>query len=474
MEQPVPATPARVDPPGEPPRPALARLVEHIEYQAPHDWLTNLPNRRLFWDRAEQALGAAVRDGSGLAVMLLDLDRFSEVNDILGQLAGDTVLVEVGARLRRALRQVDTVARVGGDEFGILARGISDAAAARVLAARVAGELIRPVAIGGLELEVEASIGISLFPANGTDVETLIRRADISMHISKKTHEPTVYAATSDHNSPARLTLIPDLRRAIEGGELVIDYQPETDVATGEVQKVEALVRWQHPKHGLLAPDQFIPIAEQTGLIRTLTRHVLDAALAQCAAWQANGIELAVAVNITARELVDLDFPAEVGELLSKWGVDPCKLELEITERTIMTDSLRAVAILAQLSELGVRIAIDDFGTGHASLAYLRLLPIDVIKIDRSFVQRMDENREDAALVQTAIEIGHNLGLEVVAEGVETEASRRRLEALGCDTLQGFLLGRPQPASALAAQLPGRPGRGFFPLIVPAATARGA
>jgi diguanylate cyclase (GGDEF)-like protein len=463
------ATPGPVlDLPGER-SDTVAQLMEHIEYQAFHDWLTDLPNRRLFRDRAEQALRIAVLDGSGFAVILLDLERFSEVNDTLGQLAGDKVLAEIGARLRQALRQVDTVARVGGDEFGILAPGISDPAAARLIAAKLSSELIRPVPIDGLALEFEASIGIAVFPENGTNVETLIRRADVSVHLSKNTHAPVVYAGKYDHNSRARLALMPDLRRAIEGGELVIDYQPEADVATGDVCKVEALVRWRHPKHGLLAPDEFIPIAEQTGLIRKLTRHVLDVALAQCAVWEASGVELVVAVNISGRELVDLEFPAEVDELLTKWNIHPSKLELEITERAIMTDSFRAVAILAQLNELGVRIAVDDFGTGYASLASLRRLPIDVIKIDRSLVQGMTESQEDAALVRMAIDTGHHLGLEVVAEGVETESALRRLEALGCDILQGFLLGRPQAASLISAQLRGHSRRSFLPLLLAAA-----
>ena len=372
---------------------------------------------------------------------------------------GDELLIEIAARLRRVLRRVDTVARLGGDEFGILAPGVSDPDAARLLAAKIRRALARPLDLGELELEVEASIGMALFPGHGTDAETLIRRADVSMYVSKNTHCPIVYDEEYDHNSLARLALVTELRRAIEGDELVVDYQPQTDVATGEVHKVEALVRWQHPKHGLLSPDQFIPIAEQTGLIRALTRHVLDAALAQCAAWHANGDDLAVAVNITGRELVDLDFPGEVAELLEKWDVDPSKLELEITERTITTDPPRARAILAQLSELGVRIAIDDFGSGHASLAYLRRLPIDVLKIDKSFVQNMVEDQEDAALVRMAIDLGHNLGLEVVAEGVETEATVRMLEALGCDTLQGFRLGHPQPPSRIRTHLRRRSGR---------------
>jgi diguanylate cyclase (GGDEF)-like protein/PAS domain S-box-containing protein len=448
----------------------LRAQMERMEYLALHDALTDLPNRQLFRDRTEQALRIAVREGSGFAVMLLDLDRFKEVNDTLGHPSGDQLLVEIAARLCHVLRKVDTVARLGGDEFGILAPGVSDPHAARVLATKLRRELARPIVLGELELEVEASIGIAMFPAHGADVETLIRRADVSMYVSKNTHCPIVYAEEYDHNSLARLALVTELRRAIEGDELVVDYQPQTDVATGTVHKLEALVRWQHPKHGLLAPDQFIPLAEQTGLIRAVTRHVLDAALGQCSAWGADGDDLAVAVNITGRELVDLDFPAEVAELLAKWQVEPRNLELEITERTIMTDPPRARAILAQLKELGIRIAIDDFGSGHASVGYLRQLPLDVLKIDKSFVQNMVEDQEDAALVRMAIDLGHNLGLEVVAEGVETDATVRRLEALGCDTLQGFRLGRPQSASFVRTQLRRRPGRHLLFALPPAAS----
>jgi predicted signal transduction protein with EAL and GGDEF domain len=353
--------------------------------------------------------------------------------------------------LHRTLRESDTVARLGGDEFGVVAQGLSDSAAARVLADKIRSELAQPVVVGGLTIEVEASVGIAIYPEHGDDVETLIRHADVSMYVSKNTHTPIVYAAAYDHHSLARLALVGELRQALETNELIVHYQPETDTATGDVHKVEALVRWQHPEHGLLNPDQFIPLAEQTGLIRELTRYVLDAALGQCHAWRAEGRELGVAVNITGRELVDLRFPDEVAELLSKWRIEPAQLELEITESTIMTDPPRARAVLARLNELGVRLAIDDFGSGNSSLGYLRRLPISVLKIDRSFVQKMVADSSDAALVRSAIDLGHNLGLEVVAEGVETEEAQRHLEKLGCDTLQGYHLGRPQLASSLTS-----------------------
>jgi diguanylate cyclase (GGDEF)-like protein/PAS domain S-box-containing protein len=427
----------------------LREQMGKAEHQALHDGLTGLPNRTLFRDRAEQALLRGNRHGAGFAVMLIDLDRFKEVNDTLGHHSGDLLLREVADRLRSALRSNDTVARLGGDEFGVIGSDLRDAAAARAVADKLRERLAQPLVVGGLAIEVEASVGIAIFPDHGEDVETLIRRADISMYVSKSTHTPIVYASGYDHHSLARLALIGELRRALDGNELVVHYQPQADVATGEVRKVEALVRWQHPQRGLLGPDQFIPLAEQTGLIRSLTRHVLNAALAQCRAWRDAGRRLGVAVNITARELIDLHFPDEVEGLLAKWGVDAAQLELEITETTIMTDLPRARSILARLQGIGVRLAIDDFGSGHSSLGYLKRLPIDVLKIDKSFVQGMGEDVGDAAIVRSTIDLGHSLGLEVVAEGVENEQDKRRLEQLGCDAFQGYYLGRPQLASAL-------------------------
>jgi diguanylate cyclase (GGDEF)-like protein/PAS domain S-box-containing protein len=427
----------------------LREQMEKVEHQALHDDLTSLPNRTLFRDRVEQALLRARRNGSSFAVMLVDLDRFKDVNDTLGHQSGDALLTDVAARLLRTLREGDTVARLGGDEFGILATELSDAATAGLIADKLRLALGAPIAVAGLEIEVEASVGIAIFPEHGADVETLIRHADISMYVSKDTHTPIVYATEYDHNSLARLTLVGELRRALEREELVVYYQPQADAVTGEVRRVEALVRWQHPEHGLLAPDKFIPLAEQSGLIRSLTRYVLDASLCQCNTWSKEGHSVGVAVNITGRELVDLRFPDEVAELLGKWNVEPSQLELEITETTILTDPLRAHAVLTRLSELGVRLAIDDFGSGHSSLGYLKRLPINVLKIDKSFVLNLTNNTEDAVIVRSTIDLGHNLDLEVIAEGVETEEAKSRLTALGCDGLQGFLLGRPEPASNL-------------------------
>jgi len=430
-------------------RAQLEHQMREIQHQALHDSLTDLPNRTLFRDRVEQALRAARRTGGGVCVMLIDLDRFKEVNDTLGHASGDILLQEVARRLRTPVRESDTVARLGGDEFGVLAAGIATPNDAVLLAEKLRDALSEPIAVGGLALEVESSIGIALAPEHGADVETLIRHADVSMYVSKRTHSPAVYSPKTDHHSRVRLTLVADLRRALERGELVVYYQPQACATTGVVRTMEALVRWEHPVHGLLPPDQFVPLAEQTGLIRPLTLYMLDAALRQCAVWRSAGYDLAVAVNVTGRDLLDLHFPEQVAAAIERAGVAPEALELEITESTIMTDAARARSVLLALSELGVRVAIDDFGSGHSSLGYLKRLPIDVLKIDRSFVMNMTEESDDAVIVRSTIDLGHNLGLQVVAEGVETEEALARLTELGCDSVQGYFLGRPQPTDAV-------------------------
>jgi diguanylate cyclase (GGDEF)-like protein/PAS domain S-box-containing protein len=429
------------------------RQMDKIEHQALHDGLTNLPNRTLFHDRVQQVLVRSKRERYRFAVMLIDLDRFKEVNDTLGHQAGDVLLKQVANSLLDALRASDTVARLGGDEFAVLAPAVPDAATATAVAQKLRGAVAQPVVIAGLQVEVEASVGVALFPEHGEDVETLIRHADVSMYASKSTHVPVVYAAEHDHHSVARLTLLAELRQGLRRNELILHYQPQMMAVTGEIHSAEALARWQHPQHGLLGPDSFIPLAEQSGLIRSLTSHVLDKALAQCSAWHADGRALGVAVNITSRELIDLAFPEDVAGLLAKWRVQPAMLELEITETTILVDPPRTREVLAGLRDIGVRLAIDDFGSGHSSLSYLKRLPIDVLKIDKSFVLTMAHDADDAIIVRSIIDLGHNLGLQVVAEGVETEATSRRLAELRCDRLQGYHLGRPEPASS-ASWLP--------------------
>jgi diguanylate cyclase len=362
--------------------------------------------------------------------------------------------VLVGERLRATLRDSDTVARLGGDEFGVLLPKVVDTEAAVAVARKLRRALEEPFTIHGLALQMEASVGIALFPAHGDDVDTLLQRADVAMYVAKEQPDSCeVYARERDEYSPDRLTLLTDLRRAIDRNELILHYQPKADLRTGEVKGVEALVRWSHPTRGLILPDEFIPLAQKTGVIVPLTVFVLNEALRKCRTWQLEGLDLSVGVNLSARNLCDVNLPDTVGELLTRWEVSPSLLELEITESTIFADPIRAMHILTRLSDMGVRLAIDDFGTGYSSLAYLRRLPLDEIKIDKSFVQGMDDDENDAVIVRSTIDLGRNLGLRVVAEGVETAHSWRRLTTLGCDTAQGYYISRAVPASELARWL---------------------
>ena len=434
--------------------------VAEIEHQALHDGLTGLPNRDLLRRRVDDALAEARRRGSGVAVLLLDLDRFKEVNDTLGHQSGDLLLQGLAARLSTLIRNTDTVARLGGDEFAVVSPGAGDAESAMALAERIRAGLDEPFALAGLTVQVEASIGIALFPEHGDDVEALIRHADVAMYNGKKTHRTMLYSAKEDHYSPDRLALVGELRRAIANGELVVHYQPRIELASGEVRTVEALVRWDHPERGLLSPGEFLPLAEHTGLIRPLTRYVVDAALADCAHWVAEGLRPGVSVNLSSRDLLDADLPAEVESFLAKHRVDPTLLEVEITENTILTDPERARMVLERLRSLGVRLSIDDFGTGFSSLGQLRRLPVDVLKIDKSFVFNMDNDENDDVIVRSTIELGHNLGLRVVAEGVETQETWHRLTQLGCDTAQGYFISRPLPRLVLVEWLRKRGSQG--------------
>jgi diguanylate cyclase (GGDEF)-like protein/PAS domain S-box-containing protein len=426
---------------------AQAALNEH---QAHHDALTGLPNRTLFSERIEQAL-AAVRPGEGLvAVMLMDLDRFKEVNDSLGHHAGDELLQEVARRLSAVLRTSDSIARLGGDEFGILLPGAQDTGAVIMVVEKLVAALERPIAVQGLPLVVEASVGIAVSPDDGVDVDTLLRAADVAMYTAKE--EQAGYAffdGTSHQLDLARLTLVGELRRALERRELVLYYQPKANLADGAVHAVEALLRWNHPERGLIGPDEFIPLAQQTGLINPLTQYVIGESLRQCRDWQEQGLRLAVAVNVSTRNLLDVEFPAHVQGLLDAWEIGPELLQIEITEDAVLADPVRTSLILEKLAGMGIRLAIDDFGTGYSSLAHLKRLPIEEIKIDRSFVMGMAEDEDDATIVRSTIELGRNLGLEVVAEGVETKAIWDRLVLLGCTIAQGYYLSRPVPADEL-------------------------
>jgi diguanylate cyclase (GGDEF)-like protein len=423
--------------------------LREIEHQALHDGLTGLPNRDLFRTRVDEALVEARQRDAGVAVLLLDLDRFKEINDTLGHQSGDLLLQALAERLDTLIRTTDTVARLGGDEFAVISPGAGDSESALQLADRIRAGLEEPFALDGLTLEVETSVGIALFPQHGEDVEALIRHADVAMYLGKKTHRPTLYSTKDDHYSPDRLALVGELRRAVAESELVVHYQPLVDLSSGGAQRAEALVRWEHPNRGLLSPAEFLPLAEHTGLIRPVTRYVLDVALRDCALWAQAGLAMGVSVNLSARDLLDLELADEVEELLARHGVDPARLELEITENTILTDPERVRAILCRLRELGVVLGIDDFGTGFSSLGQLKRLPVDVVKIDKSFVLNMAHDENDDVIVRSTIELGHNLGLLVVAEGVETQETWNRLVELGCDTAQGFYLSRPLPKIVL-------------------------
>ena len=432
----------------------LKENAERSAHDACHDPLTALPNRSLFRDRAHQAILASARHGHNTALLLIDLDRFKEINDTLGHHSGDLLLREVGPRLHRVLRESDTVARFGGDEFGILLTHVSGPAAAEEVARAVHRALEEPFAIQGLTLDVEASIGIALHPTHASDFEELMQRADVAMYRAKaKRSGYEVYVPSEDESDATKLKLASELRQATHRNELVMHYQPKADLRTGRIVGAEALMRWRHPRHGIMMPDRFIPLAERSGLIRSLTLFAARTALTQARTWREAGIELTVSVNLSTRDLIDVSLPEEIGELLEETRVPAHLLELEITESVIMADPMRARGVLTRLRDMGVKVAIDDFGSGFSSLGYLKNLPLNDLKIDKSFVINMIEDSADAVIVQSTIELAHNLGLTAIAEGVESDEAWRRLRTLGCDVAQGWLIGRPLPAADFATWL---------------------
>jgi diguanylate cyclase (GGDEF)-like protein len=420
---------------------------EHNRYQALHDALTGLPNRTLFQDRTAAALRGSARSGTEVAVMLLDLNRFKEVNDTLGHQYGDALLLQVADRIARSLRGDDSVARLGGDEFAVLLP-VSSWDGARIAAERI-GNALGQFSVQDVDLEVDASIGV-VIADDHDDVESLLRHADVAMYDAKRAHRPYArYEESRDDNSRSRLVLLGDLRRAVENDELILHFQPKIDVATGGVDSVEALVRWQHPTRGLIQPDEFIQIAENTAVIHPLTTKVLHLALAQARRWADRGLPISVAVNISVRSLLDVAFPEHVRRLLAEHGVDPQFLTLEITESAVMTDTAMALRVLQGLDALGIKLSIDDFGTGYSSMAYIKSLPVRELKIDRSFVMGMTADAGNALIVRSTIELGHNLGLRVVAEGVEDQGALEALGQMGCDLLQGYHVCRPVPVAEL-------------------------
>jgi diguanylate cyclase (GGDEF)-like protein len=378
----------------------------------------------------------------------LDLNRFKEVNDTLGHQYGDHLLLQVADRLRGSLRDSDSVARLGGDEFAILLP-ISGWEGALAATQRVGAALHDPFSMYDIALDVDASIGIAIAEP-GDDVETLLRHADVAMYEAKTAHYPFArYEASRDDNNLSRLVLLGDLRRAIATGELTLHYQPKISTSTGMLSSVEALVRWTHPALGLLQPDEFIPLAENTAIIHALTTEVLRLALSQARKWADAGRSIPVAVNISARSLLDPRFPAHVQELLDAHGVAPHLLSLELTETAVMTDHGVALTVLQALDSMGVSLSIDDFGTGYSSMSYLKTLPVKELKIDRSFVMGMANDPENAVIVRSAIDLGHNLGMTVVAEGVQDSITRSDLTDMGCDLVQGYQICRPIPAKEL-------------------------
>ena len=427
----------------------LFRINRQLARQALHDPLTGLPNRVLLSDRLELEIDGARRDLSVLSVLVLDLDRFKEINDTLGHPAGDQVLSEVSLRLAPVLRPGDTLARLSGDEFALLLPSVGLEQADEV-AGRVRAAMQKPFLLGDLTVTVDASVGIASYPAHGEDAETLLQRADIAMYLAKgRGRGHALYDPADDPHDSDRLLLIGDLRDAIDGGELTLEYQPKFAVADLSLIGVEALVRWQHPTRGKLPPDSFIPLAEHTGLIRPLTLEVLRKAARQWARWHDAGLELTVAVNLSVANLLDNQLVADVARILAEEHMPANCLTLEITESTVMADPERTVAMLERLAGMEIQLSIDDYGTGHSSLAYLRRLPVHELKIDRSFVQHLSTNDGDAQIVYSTIALAHSLGLRVVAEGVEDADSLELLHDHHCDRVQGFHLGRPVAPGAI-------------------------
>jgi diguanylate cyclase (GGDEF)-like protein len=428
---------------------AIGSHLDESEFDALHDGLTGLPNRRLLWDRLTTALARAQRDRRPAAAMLLDLNDFKRVNDMLGHGAGDELLREVGMRLDSVLRDADTVARLGGDEFAIVLNGIS-LEEVRETADRVHDALRKPMTIEGVAVSVGASMGIALHPIHGDNASILLQRADIAMYEAKQSGEPyAVYDPETDSNDAALLSLATDLTAALETEQIVLHYQPKIDLRMGERAGVEALLRWEHPSLGLLEAQDFMHVAERCGVVGRVSELAVEMAIRQCSLWRADGILLPIAVNLAARNLVDGQFPGRVAALLEQYGVDAWQIELEITESSIMRDPGRVRAVALELAAIGIGLAIDDFGTGYSSLSYLSQLPISTLKIDRSFVAAMGKSEREQSIVRATIELAHGLGLETVAEGVEDAETLELLRELGADIAQGYFIGAPVGPDAL-------------------------
>jgi diguanylate cyclase (GGDEF)-like protein len=425
----------------------LAEKQAENEFQAMHDSLTGMPNRMFFHQRLLEEIEHARASEGRMAVMLMDLDHFKEINDTLGHHFGDLLLQEIGPRLSGVLRDNDLMARLGGDEFGIVLPDLPSEDVALRIADRVLEELEQPVSVEGLALDVSGSVGIAMFPMHAEDAETLLRRADVAMYVAKENGGGyEVYQDSFDRHNPQRLTLIGQVRPALESGEFVMFYQPKVRLMDGRVAGAEALIRWEHPTLGLVPPDEFIPLVEKTVLLRPLTHYVAETVLKQWREWAGMGIRLPISINVSPRSLLDADFPDSIKQLLQEADVAPAFLRIELTEGFLMGDSGRSIAVLDALAKVGVGLSIDDFGTGYSSLSYLKRLPIEEIKVDRSFVMQMHVDANDFMIVRATVDLGRNLGLRVVAEGVEDLATFDRLADFGCDEAQGYYISKPMSA----------------------------
>lgn len=421
-----------------------------LRRQAMYDPLTGLPNRSMLIDSVEKALEVARVSRRGAALLLLDLDRFKDVNDTFGHPFGDILLRDVGERLRGLIGTGDTVARLGGDEFAIIQCAPSDSVKAAALARRILTSLQQPFSLEGHVVEASASIGITLYPDHGTDAHVLLRRADVAMYAAKEANSGYAFHnAAQEARTPEELSIVAEIRTAMERNEFELYYQPKLHLRSGLMTRAEALVRWNHPRRGLLPPAAFIPVAERTGLIKPLTDWILNRVMQQLSEWHATGAPVHVAVNVAAKSLREQTLPAKIQSLLDKWKLDPRFIKIEITETGVVSDPAHALAIMSMLQSMGLRLSLDDFGTGYSSLTHLRQLPVDEIKIDKSFVMTMLESEADTTIVRTIIDLGRNLGKQVCAEGVESEEVWRRLAELECDLAQGYWISKPIPAAAL-------------------------
>src|SRR5215471_8486294 len=431
-----------------------AALSVQREHQAHHDELTGLSNRKLLIRQTNEALADAARSGARAGFLLLDLDRFKEVNDTLGHAVGDRLLRIVAHRLTHSVRPGDLVARLGGDEFAVLLPSVREVSAAREVASRLRDALSEPIRMEGMSFEIEASVGIALYPDDATGFELLMQHADVAMYLAKERRSGVErYVADSDRNSPARLALLGDLRRGMDRDELELHYQPKVVLATGHTAGMEALVRWQHPVRGLMTPEDFIPLVEQSYLMRDLTFQVVDRAMAQASEWRHDGLPVQVSLNVAARDLLDAGLAETIGRGLERYDLPPGTLLLEINERVLTSEPAHAITVAAALTALGVALSLDDFGTGSSSLERLRRLPVSEVKIHSSFIARLGDSADDEAIVQSIVDLVRALGIDSVAEGVESEQIATALRAMGCQAAQGWYFSKPLTAASATAWL---------------------